>query len=403
MEKIAVYTLTSSLHDAAALDKASEKFLKEIFPEGGFDLKGADYSDFGTHLLDLIYVRTGGTEGVFLKLLPTLKKVKHFHLLTSGSSNSLAASMEILSYLGQNGMSGEIIHGKAETVTKRIEDLKAVSQAKCKLQGQRLGVLGHPSDWLISSTADYSKVKAKLGIELVDVPMAEVKAAVDEAEPEALNETPEIIGSKPALVKDSIPGAMKIHAGLQKIVRHHNLSGFTIRCFDLLTAIGNTGCLSLATFNAQGIPAGCEGDVPALLSMTVARALTGRTGFMANPSRIDPDSGRMVFAHCTVPFDIVDKVQFDTHFESGIGVGIRGHIPEGPVTVFKLSGDLTRIFAAEGTIERNLEEPSLCRTQIEIKLDDPSLMETYFLTNPIGNHHIIVPGRHAAALKALLK
>ena len=159
---------------------------------------------------------------------------------------------------------------------------------------------------------------------------------------------------------------------------------------------------ALAAFNAEGIPAGCEGDVPARLAMTVARALTGRTGFMANPSRMDSESGRIVFAHCTVPLDMVDEAKLDTHFESGIGVGIRGHIPETAVTVFKVSGDLSRVFAAEGVIGRNLTDPALCRTQIELTLDDPSLIASYFLTNPIGNHHIIVPGRHAAELKAII-
>ena len=60
-----------------------------------------------------------------------------------------------------------------------------------------------------------------------------------------------------------------------------------------------------------------------------------------------------------------------------------------------MSGDLLRVFVAEGVIERNLREPNLCRTQIEVKLDDASLAESYFLKNPIGNHHIVIPGRHA--------
>ena len=109
----------------------------------------------------------------------------------------------------------------------------------------------------------------------------------------------------------------------------------------------NTGCIALAQLNADGYVAGCEGDVPAMLSMYIGRSLLGVSGFQANPSRIDPQTGEILFAHCTVPFDMVSRYAFDTHFESGIGVGVRGHIPEGPVTVFKVSGDLSRRFVAE--------------------------------------------------------
>ena len=92
--------------------------------------------------------------------------------------------------------------------------------------------------------------------------------------------------------------------------------------------------------------------------------------------------------------------QFDTHFESGIGVGIHGIFPEGPVTVFKVSGDLKRHFAAEGELIANPYEDGLCRTQVVLRLSPEDAR--YFLTDPIGNHHIILPGHCKALLEALL-
>jgi L-fucose isomerase-like protein len=136
-----------------------------------------------------------------------------------------------------------------------------------------------------------------------------------------------------------------------------------------------------------------------MLSMMITRALTGCSGFQANPASINPETGDILFAHCTIPFDMVERYELDTHFESGIGVGIRGYMKEGPVTVFKLSGDLSRHFVAEGHLVRNQAKPDLCRTQQVIQLDDPQ-QATYFLTHPIGNHHIIVPGHHRQAIEA---
>ena len=112
--RIALYTLTSPLHDEAAVNGSSAAFIKDIESSLGteFIFRGPDFSDFGSHDLDVIYVRTGGTEGLFREVFPLIKG--HVHILTSGKSNSLAASMEILSFLGQQGRSGEIIHGTVE-------------------------------------------------------------------------------------------------------------------------------------------------------------------------------------------------------------------------------------------------------------------------------------------------
>lgn len=378
-----IYTLTSELHDEKAVSKSTQEFLQSLNLD--FDFKGNHFDDYGTAPLSLIYVRTGGTEGIFNRLLPQLqqKSAQPFYLLTSGKSNSLAASMEILSFLRQRNLDGEIIHGSPEYVTRRIGELQKVGEARKLLNGCRLGIIGQPSDWLISSHADPQVVKEKLGIELVEVDMSELLDAVGR----------DVDGGE--------AGAMKIYEALKLIVSRYNLQGFTLRCFDLLSAVRNTGCLALAKLNSEGIVAGCEGDVPAMLTMKIAQALTGIVGFQANPASIDVETGQMVFAHCTIPLSLVERYEFDTHFESGIGIGIRGYMKEGPVTVFKVSGDLSRHFVGQGQLIRNEAKPDLCRTQQVIRLDDAS-QATYFLTRPIGNHHIVLPGHLQSLIESLV-
>ena len=375
---LAIYTLTSELHDEAAVAAVTRDFLGSLGLD--YDFKGSDYADYGTHPLDLIYVRTGGTEGILKRLLPDLQKksqlegTRPIYLLTSGKSNSLAASMEILSYLNQQGIRGEIIHGPAEYIRKRIDILTKVSKARESLRGCRLGVIGQPSDWLISSHADYNILKEKLGLVMVDVPMDELLNACKES---------------------------NIYDALKTVIRKYDLQGFTLRCFDLLTALKDTGCLALAKLNAEGIVSGCEGDVPALITMMMVHSLTGLSGFQANPASINVETGEMVFAHCTIPLNMVERYELDTHFESGIGTAVRGFMATGDVTVVKVSGDLSRWFIAEGTLVRNESKPDLCRTQQVIRLSDPA-QAAYFLTNPIGNHHIVVPGHLGAVFRQFM-
>lgn len=393
---IGVYTLTSELHDEQAVGAVTQEFLNSL--DVAYEFKGSDYADYGTHSLDLIYVRTGGTEGIFKRLLPELraKSERPFYLLTSGKSNSLAASMEILSYLRQNDFKGEIIHGDADYISKRIRLLAKVGEARKSLKGCRLGIIGKPSDWLISSHADKEAVMRRLGISLIDIPMQELLDVMAVTPLRATSEQ-----APTDAIRSALPVAEQIYDALKTIVERHQLQGFTIRCFDLLTAVHNTGCLALAKLNAEGIVAGCEGDVPAMLSMKIAQSLLGVSGFQANPASINPETGEMLFAHCTIPFDLVERYEFDTHFESGIGVGIRGYMKEGPVTIFKVSGDLSRFFIEEGELIRNQAKPDLCRTQQVIQLSHPN-QASYFLTNPIGNHHIILPGHVAGSLLDML-
>lgn len=411
--------LTSPLHDAGALDAASARFVGRIEAElaaaaetGGqrrCDLvcKGADFSDYGTETLSVIYVRTGGTEGLFRELFDRVSRtpegrMRPVRLLTSGQSNSLAASLEILSFLRGRGCPGEIIHGSDRHVARRLRLLSEVEAARKRLRGMRLGVVGQPSDWLIASRADREKVEARLGAVLVDIPIEELIAEIRRGEYPQTDMVRFVQASAdrlPERVRPYWEGALCIYGALKRITGKYALGGLTLRCFDLLDAVGNTGCLALAMLNAEGMPSGCEGDVPALLTMAVSQALTGVCGFQANPSRIDPQTGEMLLAHCTVPFDMLRSHAYDTHFESGIGVAIRGELPQGDVTLFKLSGDLSRSFVAEASLVANPCEPDLCRTQVVLRTTG---VADYFLTDPIGNHHIVVPGRRKSLIEAFM-
>ena len=372
-------TLTSFLHSEVAQNAAQEPFIQAI------------EALVGSIPEDIIYVRTGGTEGLFREQFfadGRLSIPEPVRLLTSGKSNSLAASMEILSFLRRNGLRGEILHGSPEYIAERIlhpgkeisgDSLIASVHPGRILEGERLGVVGKPSDWLISSDVDFTKAKEVLGLELVDIPMDEF-LAIEKEQPET-----------------SINGSMRIYAALRSIILKHGLDGLTLRCFDLLTAVHNTGCMGLALLNSEGFTATCEGDVPAMISMALARKVCGCPGFQANLSQINGDD--LLFAHCTVPLSMTRSWVYDTHFESGIGVAVHGEIPEGPVTIFKLSPDFDRAFIFEGKIVANDYQENLCRTQIHVKAPGAA---PYFLSSSIGNHHIIIPGHVARDLKSLL-
>lgn len=374
------YSLASDLHEE--LDKSL--------------LYRSDWENFSTDDCE-IFIRTGGSEGAFKALFERedgsldIPGTAPLRLVTNGESNSLAASMEILSYLRQKGYEGRIIHGD----TPEGDDVVRPFDHKGILQGRRYGVVGEPSDWLISSRVDYCKAREVLGCELVDIPMDELVSRIAKGPYEAPESLKPAFGEgesefKPKFGKpvsrESFQTAIDVYGALKTIVEEYKLDGLTVRCFDLLTAIGNTGCLALSALNSEGYIATCEGDVPAMLSMAVGRQLYGKSGFQVNLSKV---VGRqLLFAHCTIPVNMVEDYVYDTHFESGIGVAIHGILPQNTkAKILKIGSDLESYVHEEVTLLHNQYENRLCRTQIWV--EQTSALGQYMLTRPLGNHHVL--------------
>lgn len=268
-----------------------------------------------------IAVLTGGTESLFLEMVENgkISLAQPIYIIVSQQSNSLAASMEILTWINQHGGKGEIITEKPDE-DESLSDMKSVVI-------DRIGMIGASSDWLISSTFDRNVLLSKLGIEIVEIDIAEI--------------------TKLGKVDGGMNGAETIYRRIKEIIAEYQLTAITLRCFDLLTTVCNTGCIALSKLNDEGIPASCEGDIPTLITMILSKRIAGCPGFQANPARIDVGTGEMLFAHCTLPLSMTTQHSFTTHFESGIGVAIHGELPIGDYTLVKISGDLKRVFAED--------------------------------------------------------
>ncbi|MDO4197879.1 MAG: hypothetical protein Q4D13_02665 [Erysipelotrichaceae bacterium] len=383
--KIGIWYLESTNAQGESINRENYQLIEKLADLSGAKLEIVEVDKLHEYDLTMIFVGGGGVEGRFLKIADKLPQP--VFLLTSGANNSLAASMEILSYMRQNDIPGEIIHGSETYMAERIKSLYKVFKAKKRLNSFRLGRVGVPSDWLISSDVDADLSKEINGIEIIDIKMEEFFNEIKRKEYEDNSFTLEF--KKNPFDEKEKELALEIYGALKRIVDKYQLDGVTVRCFDLLKPVKSTGCVALAILNAEGIYAACEGDVPALISMAVLGELTGEPCFQANPSKILTDTNEIIFAHCTLPVNMYDSVELMTHYESGLGVSFRGHIREGEVTVFKTDGLAQRDFVSGGILEENLNQYNLCRTQIKLKMEESV---EYFLKESIGNHHIIIKG-----------
>jgi L-fucose isomerase-like protein len=405
MMKLNLMTFASSLASRESiftdhhelLDAINEKYeVRYIFPE---ELDGT-MADGAT----MVLVGSGGVEEMVKANIDRLPP--YVVLIADGLKNSLAASLEILSWMRQNDRHGRVLHGPTSFIMQGIDDYAAAHDAISQLQGKRVGVIGKPSGWLIASNVDYAMMHERWGIEMVDVPLDEVVTGYEAiGDDEVKNITDEFI-SKAVDVKepsrDEVVKAMRLYCSVKAIVERYRLNAFTLNCFDLIPTTHTTGCVALALLNQQGIPAGCEGDEQTLLTMLAVQAATGEMTFMANPSKIlDNATHEMVFAHCTIAPAMTDRYIVRDHYESLSGVAVEGIIDPMDMTVVKCGGrEMERYFISRARLLQCTTNPNMCRTQLHLRLDEPL---DYFLERSIGNHHVIVRGDHTARIEAALR
>ena len=338
---------------------------------------------------DYVMIATGGVENLFKRLMPSTGK-----LIADGRNNSLAAALEILTYLEGQGLTGEIIHGtNDEIITSLVETRRATS-----LQGLRIGLFGQPSDWLIASDVDRDYLLEHFGVETLDIDLQRLIDGIKAVpQADAVKVAQAIVKRSKAVKEPSCADmveAAKAYLAIKKICTEERLDAMTIRCFDIVKTCGTTSCLALALLNDEDIVAGCEGDMQTLMSMILAKRLCGEEAFMANPSNLTDHSAML--AHCTIPLAMCDDISIRSHFESGIGVAIRGVLPLTDYTLFKWGGSkLDRYFVTEAQAVEAPYSDHFCRTQITLNTD----LRPYLLKHSIGNHHVIIKGRHAEVIK----
>ena len=405
MMKLNLITFASSLATRESiftdhhelLDAIKEKYdVRYIFPE---ELDSATPED-----ATMVLVGSGGVEEMVKANIDRLPP--YIVLIADGLKNSLAASLEILSWMRLNDRHGRVLHGPTSFIMQGIDDYAAASEAVARLHGKRVGVIGKPSGWLIASNVDYAAMRERWGIEMVDVPLDEVVQGYEAIGDDEVQEIADEFISKAVGVKepsrDEVVKAMRLYRSVKGIVERYRLDAFTLNCFDLIPTTRTTGCVALALLNQEGIPAGCEGDEQTLLTMLAVQAATSEMTFMANPSKIlDNAAHEMVFAHCTIAPAMTDRYIVRDHYESLSGVAVEGVFDPMDMTVVKCGGRaMERFFISRARLLECTDNPNMCRTQLHLRLDEPL---DYFLERSIGNHHVIVRGNHVERLTAVFR
>jgi L-fucose isomerase-like protein len=346
-------------------------------------------------LIHVVLVATGGTEHLISKIA---ENSQFTYLLYLDKYNSLPATIEALAYLRSRGFR---VRSKKymgiDNLKQVVAKLNLVSEAYIRLRTGKFGVIGGVSPWLIYSKVTEDQIKAKSFGELIYIEVRELYEELKRVRGDFVL-TRKILSDAEIVdlqnPEGTVSEAIRLYSALKNIIRRYGLSGLTIKCFDLIEEHDITACLALSLLNSELFPAACEGDIPLLYSMAIATWVTGRPVFMANPADVNNDE--VVFAHCTSC--LTGNYCLYTHFESGRGVGVRVHYPVGEkATVYRLDSNLSIARLGVGEITPHSWSPSMCRTQVKLKLKNAGKI----VSESIGNHYVLVLGDHVEELQLI--
>ena len=302
-------------------------------------------------------------------------------------------------------MKARIIHGHTSDMAKQVLLHHKAFAAKRSLKGKRIGVIGTPASWLVASHVDYLLASQRWGVNYIDIPLQEVYKRFYEITDDEIGLEASIFANKAKACQDAtaedLLKAMRLYKAIKQLCVSEQLDAIALSCFALVKQLNTTGCLALSLLNNEGIPAGCEGDLQAIMTMLMAKVVTGQPSFMGNPSFIDVKRNELLLAHCSIATKMVNEFIIRDHFETQSGIAIQGLMHEGDVTIFKCGSEcLDEYYLAEGYMTENTNLSTSCRTQLKIKLNKPV---SYFLTNPLGNHHVLLQGSHADEIQEFMQ
>ena len=355
----------------------AEKFMQQLLLPGTFMM--IDQRP------DIILFMSGGSERKAISMIQPGHPVL---LLSIKGNNAYPAATEVMAWTVNNGCFAVLSDATEASETGLIDRWCKTVRVWNRLRGQKAGLIGSVSDWLVASDVPAERLKKLFEVTLLKIPWSTIQD-YREQEPDVA-----LLRRFDGIVAPGLEEAAKVLTLLRKLVEKNGLNAIAVECFSLVQQRKVTACLALAQLNNEGVVAACEGDLASMAGMMLLEAATGSVPWLANTT--GTTNNRLILSHCTIAFDLVSDIKLATHFETDLSLAVNGTISASDVTVFRFSDTLDRAFIAEGKVTGHPVLTDACRTQVEIELPSQSL--ALLRTQPLGNHLLMAPGKYADLL-----
>ena len=260
-------------------------------------------------------------------------------------SGSIAGAQQVSEVLSEMGRYHKLVFGDVTDANslREIAMTARVAAARRRLRASRVGVIGYQRiKGQTQAAFDEIELREKIGCRVVGVSMYLFRALMEETEEEQVRQVWRDVtnGVKNVSVNNGqIMDGVRAYLAMKKIVQDNRLDAIAIEDWNEIIGIPNLG---LALLNEEGIPAGCEADVHATVTLQLLALLTRKPAFHGELLGILKEEDALLVAHYGAgPPSLAasrDLISLEPDRASGKGVSVVYQVREGPVTIASLTG-----------------------------------------------------------------
>lgn len=258
-------------------------------------------------------------------------------------------------------------------LTCKPDKLAVLPAAECLRKLKEAKMLAVGGGWPGIAPA----ITQQMGIEVVNVPFAEVNEAWKAADRDQSRQIADRWRKSAAAVidvnDDTLVASAAMYLAQKAVMRKHGAVAITINCLGGFYGkhIFAYPCLGFHELLNEGLIGACECDLRSTSTMVAMTTLTqGRPGYISDPV-IDTASRHIIYAHCVAsnrafgPAGEANPFVIMTHSEDRQGASVRSSLPAGYMTTTVEFGPERKVILMHrGKAVGNSEEDRACRTKL---------------------------------------
>lgn len=304
-------------------------------------------------------------------------------------------------------------HGKTAILPLTLEDLKTrLSTLETKQRIQRLHAVligsRYGSGSVVTSSPDFAVAQQALGVVLHHCDIPQFLQAYDETDQALVADLAgEWLRGAQGVVEpteEDVERSARSYWAIKRTLDEHGAGAIAMDCLGIAEMIKGTPCLALVKLNDEGVPAACEGDLTALMTMIFLSHLADRPTFMGNIVYANPRENLIDVNHCVLPFCMEGYAEqrkpYTLRGYHDRSYGATATFDPGTgqeVTVARFDTLLQELVFVKGTVIAC--EEGYCRFNLRVKVANAGEL----IRQVRGNHHILVYGDHTERIKDLCR
>ena len=286
--------------------------------------------------------------------------------------------------------------------------LSAIKAWKCIRTMRVIYVGGVPPHGVVSSdkSSDFNYLKKRFGTDFIHLDFADYMKAVENTSDSDVE----------GLVKEwkreytildrrdkKLKFYAKIYSGLKRLLNQYNANAVTVDC-AWLPDIEYVPCFAFSILIDEGVPAGCEADIPAFYMMVAIMSISGKPVIMGNlnnnATHWDLENNVITINHDVIPPSMgCSGCRLKLRDFHAMRKGLTPYVDlekDMPVTVAGMHWDMDKIWATKGTVQWS-EDTTHCRITVGIKVENAKEMHK----SSFGHHVVMTYGNYTRELRKL--